>query len=131
MVKTIIGGVNVQKYITEYSCDFLPEFSKTVFNATNGKRINKKMGDSVVLNIRLEEVPTHISLALASVLEADKVEVDYTTPLPGRRKFYKTSYRAECEDADPDNIDFADTDGILWNISLTLNSAAYQSGNGL
>lgn len=133
MVKTIIGGVNVQEYITEYSCDFLPEFSNNDFKTVNGKHINKKMGDNVVLNIRLEEVPTNISLALASALEADEVYVDYTTPLPRRQKFYKTSYRAECDDADPDNTDFTETDGILWNISLTLHSVdiAADGGDGL
>lgn len=131
MVKTIIGGVNVQEYITEYSCDFLPKFSSNEFITSSGKRVNKKIGDNIVLNIRLEEVPTNISLSLASALAADDVEVDYTTPLPARQKFYKTSYRAECEDADPDNIDFADTDGILWNISLSLHSVAVSSGDGL
>lgn len=130
MVKTIIGGVDVQEKITEYSCDFLPEFSDNGFKSVTGKRINKKTGDNVVLNIRLEEVPTSMSLALASALEADEVVVDYTTPLPGRQKFYKTSYRAECEDADPDNSDLADTDGILWNISLSLHSVAL-GGDGL
>lgn len=134
MVKTIIGGVDVQKYTTEYSCDCPPVFSDNEFRSANGEQVHKKLGDNVVINIRLEEVPTNVSLELASALEADRVLVDYTSPIPKRAEFYKTSYRADCDDADPDNKDFEATDGILWNISLTLQSvaaAASDSGDGL
>lgn len=134
MVKTVIGGVDVQAYTVEYSCDCPPVFSNNEFRAANGKQIHKKIGDNVTINIRLEEVPTNVSLELAAALEADEVEVDYTSPIPRRQMFYKTSYYADCEDADPDNTDFEDTDGILWNITLTLQSvsasAAY-GGDGL
>jgi len=37
--------------------------------------------------------------------------------------FYKTSYSADCDDADPDQYDFDVTDGILWTIRLSLRSA--------
>lgn len=130
MVKTIIGGVDVQKYTVEYSCDCPPVFSENEFRGANGEQIRKKIGDNVTINIRLEEVPTGVSLKLAAALEADEVEVDYTSPLPRRQKFYKTSYRADCEDADPDNTDFEATDGILWNISLALQSVSSTAASG-
>lgn len=134
MVKTIIGGVDVQEYITSYLCESSPVFSSNTFSSYDGKNIQKKLGDNVSINIELEEVPTGVSLELAAALEADEVEVDYTSPLPRRQKFYKTSYRADCEDADPDNTDFEATDGILWNISLALqsvSSTAVSGGDGL
>lgn len=132
MVKTIIGGVDVQAYTVEYSCDCPPVFSNNEFRTANGKQIHKKIGDNVTINIRLEEVPTNVSLELAAALEADEVEVDYTSPIPRRQMFYKTSYRADCEDGDPD--DKYGDDGVLWNISLTLQSVAAtaaDSGDGL
>lgn len=133
MVKTIIGGVDVQKYITEYSCELIPVFSSNTFTAYDGKNIQKKLGDNVVINISLADVPTNVSTELAAELEADEVEVDYTSPLPHRQKFYKTSYRAGCEDADPDNDNYDETDGILWNIDLSLRSVdiAVTGGDGL
>lgn len=130
MVKTIIGGVDVQKYTVEYSCDCPPVFSDNEFRTVNGEQIHKKIGDNVTINIRLEEVPTSVSMKLAEALEADEVTVDYTSPIPKRAKFYKTSYRADCEDADPDNKDFEATDGILWNISLSLQSVAATAADG-
>ena len=133
MVKTIIGGVDVQKYIIDYSCECLPVFSENEFRTANGKQIRKKIGDNVTIVITLGEVPTSVSMELAKVLEAENVVVDYTSPIPKRAEFYKTSYRAECEDADPDNKDFEATDGILWNISLSLHSVdtAADGGDGL
>ena len=128
MVKTIIGGVDVQEYTVEYSCDCPPVFSDNEFRTASGKRLHKKIGDNATINIRLEEVPTSVSMALAEALEADEVEVDYTSPIPKRAKFYKTSYRADCEDGDPD--DKSNDSGVLWNISLVLQSVAATAADG-
>lgn len=123
MVKTIIGGMEIQRWITSYSCQCPPVTGNNGFYDINGDYVPDKKGDEVLLDIVLEDVPTPVSEALAKKLEAPSVEVDYTTPVPKHDVFYKTSYSADCDDADPDQYDFDVTDGILWTIRLSLRSA--------
>ncbi len=123
MLKTIIGGMEIQRWITSYSCQCPPVTGNNGFYDINGDYISEKKGDEVLLDIVLEDVPTPVSEALAKKLEAPSVEVDYTTPVPKHDLFYKTSYSADCDDADPDQYDFDVTDGILWTIRLSLRSA--------
>lgn len=123
MVKTIIGGIEIQQWIKSYSCQCPPVTGNNGFYDINGDYISDKKGDEVLLDIVLEDVPTPVSVALAKKLEAPSVEVDYTTPVPKHDAFYKTSYSADCDDADPDQYDFEITDGILWTIRLSLRSA--------
>lgn len=123
MVKTKIGGVNVQEYTTAYSINNPPVMSDNSFRAANGDYVTGIIGSEVTLDITLEAVPTQVSMELAKALEGETVVVDYTTPVPARNKFYKVSYDAECEDADPDNRDPENADGVLWNIKLSLRSA--------
>lgn len=123
MVKTIIGGMEIQQWIKSYSCQCPPVTGNNGFYDINGDYISDKKGDEILLDIVLEDVPTPISEALAKKLEAPSVEVDYTTPVPKHDAFYKTSYSADCDDADPDQYDFDVTDGILWTIRLSLRSA--------
>ncbi|MCH5192991.1 MAG: hypothetical protein J1F11_03450 [Oscillospiraceae bacterium] len=132
MVKTIIGGVDVQEYTTSYAIKSPPITGGNSFQSVTGNYISGIIGSEVTLDIKLEAVPTPVSMALAKALEGESVMVDYTTPVPARNRFYKVSYDAECEDADPGNKDFDITDGILWNISLSLRSAeAADKGGGL
>lgn len=123
MVKTIIGGMEIQQWIKSYSCQCPPVTGNNGFYDINGDYVPDKKGDEVLLDIVLEDVPTPVSEALAKKLEAPSVEVDYTTPVPKHDVFYKTSYSADCDDADPDQYDFDVTDGILWTIRLSLRSA--------
>lgn len=123
MVKTIIGGMEIQQWIKSYSCQCPPVTGNNGFHDINGGYISDKKGDEVLLDIVLEDVPTPDSVRLAEILEAPSVEVDYTTPVPKHDAFYKTSYSADCDDADPDEYDFDITDGILWTIRLSLRSA--------
>lgn len=123
MVKTIIGGMEIQQWIKSYSCQCPPVTGNNGFHDINGDYISDKKGDEVLLDIVLEDVPTPDSMRLAEILEAPSVEVDYTTPVPKHDAFYKTSYSADCDDADPDEYDFDITDGILWTIRLSLRSA--------
>ncbi len=130
MVKTVIGGIDVQRWITDYSCKCPPVKGNNEFRSANREMIFDKKGDEVILDIVLAEVPTPVSEALAQKLEAPTVEVDYTTPVPRRNKFYKEDYSAVCEDADPDEYDFEITDGILWTIRLSLRSAELVTSPG-
>ncbi|MBQ5320341.1 MAG: hypothetical protein J6K17_14720 [Oscillospiraceae bacterium] len=130
MVKTIIGGVDIQEYITHYSCRCPPVNGNNSFYDTNGNWISDKKGNEVLLNISLEGVPTSVSQQLATVLESDSVEVEYTTPVPSHGTFYKTDYNATCDDADPDNPDYEDTSNIEWNIQLSLRSASLDAVSG-
>ncbi|MBP1560362.1 MAG: hypothetical protein J6C96_03855 [Oscillospiraceae bacterium] len=125
MVKTTIGGVDVQEYIEKYVCQCPPVNGNNGFFDINGEYIPDKKGDEVLISIRLIDVPTPVSEKLAEALSADTVEVDYTTPVPRHDVFYKVDYSAECEDADPDNTDFDETSEILWNIDFSLRSAGY------
>lgn len=130
MVKTIIGGMEIQRWIKSYSCQCPPVTGNNGFHDINGDYISDKKGDEVLLDIVLEDVPTPVSVALAKKLEAPSVEVDYTTPVPKHDAFYKTSYSADCDDADPDQYDFEITDGILWTIRLSLRSAGLSVPSG-
>lgn len=130
MVKTIIGGMEIQKWIKSYSCQCPPVTGNNGFHDINGDYISDKKGDEVLLDLILEEVPTPDSVQLAKILEASSVEVDYTTPVPKHDTFYKTSYSADCDDADPDQYDFEITDGILWTIRLSLRSAGLLTPSG-
>ena len=132
MVKTIIGGVDVQEYITEYAIKNPLIMGNNSFQSVTGNYIYDIVGSEVTLDIVLEGVPTPVSMQLSAVLEGESVEVEYTTAVPTKKKFYKVSYDAECEYADPNNKDYEDTDGILWNIKLSLRSAeAADEGGGL
>jgi len=115
--------MEIQQWITSYSCQCPPVTGNNGFHDINGDYISDKKGDEVLLDIVLEDVPTPDSVRLAEILEAPSVEVDYTTPVPKHDAFYKTSYSADCDDADPDEYDFDITDGILWTIRLSLRSA--------
>lgn len=115
--------MEIQKWIKSYSCQCPPVTGNNGFYDINGDYVADKKGDEVLLDIVLEDVPTPVSVALAEKLEAPSVEVDYTTPVPKHDAFYKTSYSADCDDADPDRHDFEITDGILWTIRLSLRSA--------
>ncbi|MEZ3455624.1 MAG: hypothetical protein K1W17_14800 [Oscillospiraceae bacterium] len=130
MVKTIIGGMEIQQWIKSYSCQCPPVTGNNGFFDIGGNYISDKKGDEVLLDIVLEDVPTPVSVALAKKLEAPSVEVDYTTPVPKHDAFYKTSYSADCDDADPDQYDFEITDGILWTIRLSLRSAGLSVPSG-
>ena len=132
MVKTIIGGVDVQDYTTAYEVKNPAVVGGNSFQSVTGNFIPGIVGNEVTLDITLEAVPTPISLQLAEVMERESVMVDYTTPVPRRSKFYKVSYDAECEDADPENRNFDVTEDILWNIKLSLRSVeSGNSGGGL
>lgn len=132
MVKTIIGGVDVQEYTTAYSVKNPSVMGDNSFQSVTGNFIPGIVGNEVTLDITLEAVPTPVSLQLAEVMEGESVMVDYTTPVPRRSRFYKVSYDAECEDADPENRDFNVTEDILWNIKLSLRSVeSGNSGGGL
>lgn len=132
MVKTIIGGVDVQEYTTAYSLKNPPMMGDNSFMPVDGNYVPDIIGSEVILDITLEAVPTPISMQLAKALDGESVTVDYTTPVPARKEFYKVTYDTECEDADPDNEDYDVTDGILWNIKLSLRSVeSYKSGDGL
>lgn len=96
--------MEIQRWIKSYSCQCPPVTGNNGFHDINGDYISDKKGDEVLLDIVLEDVPTPVSVALAEKLEAPSVEVDYTTPVPKHDAFYKTSYSADCDDADPDHI---------------------------
>lgn len=123
MVKTIIGGIDVKKWCTRYSLSNPPVNGNNGFYDHEGNWVPDKKGDEALIEIALEEVPTPVSMELAKALEADTVEVDYTTPIPKHNTFYKTAYSADCDDADPENPDPEITDGIIWNINISLRSA--------
>lgn len=123
MVKTIIGGINVEQWCTRYSLSNPPVNGNNGFYDYEGNWVPDKKGDETLIEITLEEVPTPDSIRLAEVLEADTVEVDYTTPVPKHDTFYKTAYSADCDDADPENSDPEITDGIIWTINISLRSA--------
>ena len=100
MVKTIVGGLAVQDYL----------------------------GDKITLSLSLGGVPHDTAAQLAEILNAESVTVEYTTPAPAVSKFKKTAYSATCSNAAPDTADYDDTDGIEWDISVTLESTEAASG---
>lgn len=132
MVKTIIGGVEVQGWIMgdDYTVNIEPVYGGNSFiDANSGAEVQDKLGDKITLSISLEGVPHSVAAQLAEILLADSVEVEYTTPAPAVSNFKKTSYRAVCSNSDPDETDFKVTDGVEWDIDVTLESVEY-AGSG-
>lgn len=128
MVKTIVGGIAVQDFIEEYKIDISPVHGDNSFTDINGEEVQDYLGDRITLNLSLGGVPHTLAAQLAEILNNDSVEVEYTTPAPAVSKFKKTAYSAVCSNADPDTTDFDDTNGIEWDISVTLESTEAASG---
>ncbi|MGN0610048.1 MAG: hypothetical protein ACI4J6_12635 [Oscillospiraceae bacterium] len=128
MVKTTIGGIEVQDFIMDggYTISIEPVYGDNSFKDVNsGAEVLDKLGDKITLNLSLEGVPHSIAAQLAEILTADSVEVEYTTPAPAVSNFKKTGYRADCSDSDPDETDPDVTDGVEWDIDVTLESVEY------
>lgn len=128
MVKTVIGGVDVQKWLEEYKIDVSPVYGGNSFTDVNGEEVQDYLGDRITLSLSLGAVPHPVAAQLAEILNNDSVEVEYTTPAPAVSKFKKTAYSAVCSNADPDTADFDDTNGIEWDIDVTLESTEAASG---
>ncbi|MGN0598888.1 MAG: hypothetical protein ACI4JK_03240 [Oscillospiraceae bacterium] len=128
MVKTVIGGVDVQKWIEEYKIDISPVYGGNSFTDVNGEEMQDYLGDKITLRLSLGAVPHEQAAQLADILNKDSVEVEYTTPAPAVSKFKKTAYSAVCSDADPDETDYEVTDRIEWDINVTLESTIAASG---
>ena len=128
MVKTVIGGLAVQDWIEDYKLDISPVYGGNGFTDVNGEEVQDRLGDKITLHLSLGAVPHTLAAQLADILNKDSVEVEYTTPAPAVSKFKKTAYSAVCSDADPDTADFDDTNGIEWDIDVTLESTEAASG---
>lgn len=128
MVKTVIGGLAVQDWIEDYKIDISPVYGGNGFTDVNGEEVQDRLGDKITLRLSLGAVPHDQAAQLAEILNNDSVEVEYTTPAPAVSKFKKTAYSAVCSDADPDTADFDDTNGIEWDIDVTLESTEAASG---
>ncbi len=128
MVKTVIGGLAVQDWIEDYKIDISPVYGGNGFTVVNGEEVQDRLGDKITLRLSLGAVPHTLAAQLADILNKDSVEVEYTTPAPAVSKFKKTAYSAVCSDADPDTADFDDTNGIEWDIDVTLESTEAASG---
>lgn len=122
MVKTVIGGVGVQKWLEEYKIDVSPIYGGNSFTDINGEEVQDYLGDKITLRLSLGGVPHTAAAQLADILNTDSVTIEYTTPAPAVSKFKKTAYSAVCSDADPDEVDYDVTDGIEWDIDVTLES---------
>ena len=132
MVKTVIGGIEVQDWIMDgdYTINIEPVYGGNSFvDVNSGTEVQDKLGDKITLGLSLEGVPHSIAAQLAEILLADSVEVEYTTPAPAISKFKKTSYRSVCSDSDPGEKDPDVTDGVEWDINVTLESVEY-AGSG-
>ena len=132
MVKTIIGGIEVQEWIMgdDYTVNIEPVYGGNSFiDVNSGTEVQDKLGDKITLSLSLEGVPHSVAAQLAEILLADSVEVEYTTPAPAISNFKKTSYRAVCSNSDPAETDFEVTDGVEWDIDVTLESVEY-AGSG-
>lgn len=127
MVKTIIGGLAVQDHITDYKIDISPVYGENSFTDIYGEEIQDYLGDKITIDLSLGEVPHDMAVQLAEKLNAESIQVEYTTPAPAVSSFKKTSYSAVCSDADPDTVDFDKTGGIKWDISITLESISVAS----
>lgn len=127
MVKTVIGGLAVQDWIEDYKIDISPVYGDNSFTDVNGEEVQDYLGDRITLALSLGAVPHDTAAQLAEILNAESVEVEYTTPAPAVSKFKKTAYSAVCSNADPDS-DYADTGGIEWDINVTLESTEAASG---
>ena len=128
MVKTVIGGVDVQGWIEDYKIDISPVYGGNSFTDVNGEEVQDYLGDKITLRLSLGGVPHNVAAQLAEILNAESVTVEYTTPAPAVSKFKKTAYSAVCSNADPETADFGDTNGIEWDISVTLESTEAASG---
>ena len=128
MVKTVIGGLAVQGWIEDYKIDISPVYGGNAFTDVNGEEVQDYLGDKITLRLSLGAVPHTLAAQLADILNDESVEVEYTTPAPAVSKFKKTAYSAVCSDADPDTADFDDTNGIEWDIDVTLESTEAASG---
>jgi hypothetical protein len=130
MVRTIVGDVEVQPFITDYKISITPVYGDNSFTDINGVEVQDRFGDKTELSLTLEEVPHAVALQLAVALQADSIEVTYTTPAPAVKMFKKTSYSAVCADSDPSETDYDITDGMKWEISLSLESTEYTAADG-
>lgn len=122
MVKTIVGGLAVQDWLEDYKIDISPVYGDNSFTDVNGTEVQDYLGDKITLSLSFGGVPHDTAARLAEILNAETVTVEYTTPAPAVSKFKKTAYSAICSNADPDTADFDDTDGIEWDINVTLES---------
>lgn len=129
MIKTTIGGMDVQQWITSYRIDNPPVYGNNSFTDITGQEVTDKLGDKVILYISMQDIPHDKALQLAKILQADSVTVDYTTPIAAVGEFKKTAYTSSCEDADPD-ADYDDTSNITWDIDVTLESIVYAAASG-
>lgn len=127
MIKTVIGGIEVQDWITDYRVENPAIYGNQKFTDINGVEIQEKRGDKVILTISMADVPTPTAVQLATVLQQKSIAVDYTTPAPASNKFKKTKYYAACSDGDPDEPDYNATDDVLWDIDVTLESTDFNS----
>lgn len=128
MVKTIVGGIAVQDFIEEYKIDISPVHGDNSFTDINGEEVQDYLGDRITLSLSLGAVPHTLAAQLADILNAESVEVEYTTPAPAVSKFKKTAYSAVCSGSDPEEEDYEKTDKIEWDISVTLESTEAASG---
>lgn len=128
MIKTKIGSLAVQDWLEDYKIDISPVYGDNSFTDVNGEEVQDYLGDRITLSLSLGGVPHGTAVQLAEILNAESVTVEYTTPAPAVSKFKKTAYSATCSNADPDTADFDDTDGIEWDINVTLESPEAASG---
>lgn len=128
MIKTKIGSLAVQDWVEDYKVDISPVYGDNSFTDINGEEIQDYLGDRITLSLSLGGVPHDTAVQLANILNAESVTVEYTTPAPAVSKFKKSAYSATCSNADPDTTDFDDTDGIEWDINVTLESTEAASG---
>ena len=128
MIETIVGGLAVQDWLEDYKIDISPIYGDNSFTDVNGEEIQDYLGDKITLSLSLGGVPHGKAAQLAEILNAESVTVEYTTPAPAVSKFKKSAYSAVCSNADPDTTDPDDTDGIEWDISVTLESTEAASG---
>ena len=128
MVKTIVGGLAVQDWIEDYKVDISPIYGDNSFTDINGEEVQDYLGDRITLALSLGAVPHDTAAQLADILNAESITVEYTTPAPAVSKFKKTAYSAVCSNADPDTADFDNTDGIEWDINVTLESTEAAAG---
>lgn len=134
MIKTTIGGIDVQSWITAYKVDNPPVYGNNSFIDVSGAEVTDKLGDKVILTITMADIPTATAQSIASALMADSIAVTYTTPAPASNNFKKTAYTATCSNADPDESDYTTTTNITWDIDVTLESIDFNSaasGNSL
>lgn len=84
MVKTIVGGIAVQDFIEEYKIDISPVHGDNSFTDINGEEVQDYLGDRITLSLSLGAVPHTLAAQLADILNAESVEVEYTTPVSNK-----------------------------------------------